>query len=195
MNGQAKPWDLLPKLTQEKIEDVGQIIINVRQECLLYYRPDLGDTPWSHGCRAYEWTRKAILKASKSIDYLSISNLENLQCHFWIDEVPVRFIKDDVLNPSSRAKKQSIDEILQGSLFGYGGASLTTWRYFIEINPITQELSRLVFAGINEHPEAIAFHEINLQNRSSLFSVTDPKPENQHMGPPTVGSKKFDDAV
>ncbi|HJN26147.1 MAG TPA: hypothetical protein QGG18_10835 [Rhodospirillales bacterium] len=131
-----KPWDYLPQLSEERLKIVAAMIVDARHAALSLFDEEAGDTAWSYGCRAYDWCRYSIIKASISGEYPWLSYYPNngLEFAFSIGEVPVRFYKGDPDKPNDRTLKQCHPELnqLELELFDKDICPNLLWRLAIE---------------------------------------------------------------
>lgn len=190
------PHQFHPDLTEERIKAISGIIQGARANCLDWHDPSSGDSPWSYGCRARAWTRQALRNAAKKPDYsfLSILKDQGQAFVFGICGIPVKFFKDHVEKPSPRVRKHSASELSQLSLFHFNGIDApkdVAWRFVFEVNPLTSEVIKIVFVGLDRHEETLCHYEIPLRdNVAKLYDPISDHEEGVELASPIVSKKK-----
>ncbi|MCR5943667.1 MULTISPECIES: hypothetical protein [Brucella] len=113
------PWDYHADLTEERLREVGAMIVDGRHAALDRFDAEAGDNGWTHGCRAFQFSRHRILTAVDSGEYPWLSAIDrSSQLVFKIGEVPIRIYKGLAEEPTGRTLRQSHGELLQlGMLF------------------------------------------------------------------------------
>ncbi|NTI50978.1 hypothetical protein G6L94_21885 [Agrobacterium rhizogenes] len=113
------PWDYHSDLTEDRLCEVGAMIVDGRHAALDRYDEEAGDNGWTHGCRAFQFGRFRILKAIDGGEYPWLTAIDrSLQLIFKIGEVPVRIYKGLAEEPTGRTLRQSYGELQQlGLLF------------------------------------------------------------------------------
>ncbi|WP_043366701.1 hypothetical protein [Belnapia sp. F-4-1] len=92
------PWDFHPALTEERLRICGRMLANARRDALAMASYELGDDPWSVGCRAFAFGRHRLERAASSGDYPWLEVLDD-SAHFVFviggngNGVPVRFYR------------------------------------------------------------------------------------------------------
>lgn len=106
-----KPWEIEPRLQQDYLCELGQIIRDVRHGTLDLYDPSDGDGPWSLGCRVYERTINVLEKSAESLPWLKVVREQSLYFLILIEGVPLRFYKGRVDSPPERTLRQDFPEL------------------------------------------------------------------------------------
>jgi hypothetical protein len=112
------PWDVEQKLTRERLLMLMDVIVRQRKELQPLYTK--GDSPWSHGCRAYSWILGGFEELEADLHargetWLRVERNNNF-FNLWIDEVLVRMYRGDPEKPRERTLR--IGQQLQGCLPG-----------------------------------------------------------------------------
>jgi hypothetical protein len=63
------PWDFHPALTEDRLRICARMLANARRDALAMASYELGDDPWSVGCRAFAFGRHRLQRAAASGDY------------------------------------------------------------------------------------------------------------------------------
>lgn len=118
-----KPWEVEPKLEMGRLLTLMDVFVQVRKELAPLYVK--GDSPWSHGCRAYSWILDRFEQLEKDLrargeTWLRTKRNNNFFL-MWIDEVLVRIYRGDPEKPNERALQ--IGQQLQTELVGVLGAT------------------------------------------------------------------------
>lgn len=191
------PHEFHTDLTKERIEAVGNIIYRARNACLEHHDEISGDTNWSYGCRARDWTRRAIREAAKNTEiypFLSVLEDSGQKFVFGISGIPVKFFKDDAEDPNERVRKHSVSEIRQLSLFSFLGiddSQDVVWRFVVESNPFSLEVLKIVFVGLDQHEDALCFYNVQLQDSvAKIHDIASIKEEGVELAAPVVSKKK-----
>ncbi|MBY3521711.1 hypothetical protein HFN70_21880 [Rhizobium laguerreae] len=113
------PWDYHPDLTEDRLCAVAAMIVDGRHAALERYDEEAGDNGWTHGCRAFQFSRARILRAIDGSESPWLTAIDrSLQLIFKIGEVPVRIDKGLPEEPTGRTLRQSYGELQQlGLLF------------------------------------------------------------------------------
>lgn len=118
MDERSKPWEIEPKLTQERLLLLMNVIVRVRRELQPLYTK--GDSPWSHGCRAYSWLLDGLQELEADLRARGETWLRTRRDNnfflMWIDDVLIRIYRGDPEKPNERALR--IGQQLQGRLPG-----------------------------------------------------------------------------
>ncbi|WP_135467946.1 hypothetical protein [Crenalkalicoccus roseus] len=111
------PWDLHPSLTAERLQVCARLLANARRDAIAMASHELGDDPWSIGCRAYAFSRHRLRRTAEAGHYPWLSVLdESHHFVFLIDEVPVRFYRGPAEEPTDRTLRCQEVEARQLSL-------------------------------------------------------------------------------
>jgi hypothetical protein len=113
-----KPWEVDPKLAKARILLVMEVIVKARRDLQPLYVK--GDSPWSHGCRAYAWILDGFEQLEHDLKERGETWLRTKRNNnffvLWIEDVVVRFYRGDPDLPNERALY--FGQQLQGSLPG-----------------------------------------------------------------------------
>lgn len=108
------PWEYHSDLTAERLAIVARLIADGRQAAVELFDEEVGDNGWTLGCRAFQFGRARILRATDSGEYPWLDVIDrSLQLIFKIGEVPVRIYKGDADEPTDRTLRQSLGELRQ----------------------------------------------------------------------------------
>jgi hypothetical protein len=114
MNRDFLPWKVYSPLTQQRLSIVGNLLREARHGTVELYDPLNGDTPWSHGCRAYVRQIHAIREGAKRYTWLTIlPDEEALRFTFAIGGIPIRFYRGAPDEAPERYLQKTFAEIRQ----------------------------------------------------------------------------------
>jgi hypothetical protein len=175
---EKSPQDYHPDLTPDRIQQAANLLISARNACNDFFDAENGDTNWSYGCRAREWTRQKFRDVVNkgTYPYLGIIEDSNQKFVLRIGEVPFKFFKEDVLDPTSRVMTVSFAEAKQMSLLALGGMNSSEslrWRLLIDTNH-DREIIGAAFVGFNESEESVCFYSIPVQDLATQVTDADP---------------------
>jgi hypothetical protein len=126
------PWEIEPALTKERLCHLARLLRDVRQGALTLYNPDEGDGPWSLGCRIYERTINIIQRESTDLPWLKVYRSDGLYFAIFIDDIPLRFYKGSIEEPTSRTLCQRLPEMMGTQLEFPFLQSEWFWRIAVE---------------------------------------------------------------
>src|SRR3982750_1941515 len=115
------PWDFHPALTEERLRICARMLANARRDALAMASYELGDDPWSVGCRAFAFGRHRLKRAAQSGEYPWLEVLDD-SAHFVFliggngAGVPVRFYRGLADEPTGRTLRRQEVEAEQLSL-------------------------------------------------------------------------------
>lgn len=116
-----KPWDVEAKLAKQRVLLIMDVIVKARRDLQPLYVK--GDSPWSHGCRAYAWILDGFEQLESDLKARNETWLRTKRNNnffvLWIEDVVVRFYRGDPEMPNQRALY--FGQQLQGSLPGILG--------------------------------------------------------------------------
>lgn len=191
------PQEFHADLTEERIKAVGNIIHHARNGCLEHHDEVAGDTNWSYGCRARDWTRQALRNSAantKEYPFLSILEDNGQKFVIGIAGIPVKFFKDDAEEPNARVRKHSASELSQLSLFHFNGVDApedVAWRFVVEINTIDLEVIKVVFVGLDQHEDTLCYYNVPLQDSvAKIYDMASTHEEGVELAAPMVSKKK-----
>lgn len=111
------PWDIHPALTADRLAVCARLLASARRDALAMASYELGDDPWSVGCRAYSFGRRRLARAAQSGQHNWLGILDDTHHFvFLIEDVPVRFYRGPAEEPSSRTLRRAQDEANQLTL-------------------------------------------------------------------------------
>ena len=111
------PWELHRALTEDRLRLCARLLAHARRDALAMAAYELGDDPWSVGCRAYAFGRHRLARAATSGAYNWLGVLDESNAFvFLIEDVPVRFYRGLADEPSSRMLRRHAEESHQLSL-------------------------------------------------------------------------------
>lgn len=185
------PWELNPELSEERLTDLANFIANVRDEVIELYDEDLGDTRLSLGMRAYECCRSRIINASKDgiFPWLSILTAEG-RFTFAIENVPVRFTRNDPKYLPDRKLVISENAMQQMSLFGNQPYAELRW-FFVFDTDYKSAADTVYFIGYSDLGEIVCQWQIPIEDNVVLISdVSNTLPQAVELNKPAVGLKQ-----
>jgi hypothetical protein len=113
-NNDWKPWTDYPEVKEEYLSIVANIIRQARKETLKLYDPVRGDNSWSHGVRAFVWSKFGLIEGSKAYPWLSLlDEVPRLRATFAICGRPFRFYRGIPEEPPSNYLSTTFAEIRQ----------------------------------------------------------------------------------
>lgn len=111
------PWELHPALTVERLRICARLLANARRDALAMASHELGDDPWSIGCRAYAFSRHRLRRTAEAGHYDWLGVLDDSHHFiFLIEDVPVRFYRGPADEPTERTLRRHEIESQQLSL-------------------------------------------------------------------------------
>jgi hypothetical protein len=75
------PWDFHPALTEDRLRICARLLTHARRDALAMASYELGDDPWSVGCRTFAFGRHRLKQAASSGDYPWLEVLDD-SAHF-----------------------------------------------------------------------------------------------------------------
>ena len=143
------PWDIHPALTEDRLRICARMLANARRDALAMASYELGDDPWSVGCRAFAFGRNRLARAasSGSFNWLGVLDESN-HFVFLIEDVPVRFYRGLADEPSVRTLRRHEEEASQLSLaIGVDAAEGLAFRIAVETGEAGR-VERVVFLAL-----------------------------------------------
>ena len=143
------PWHFHPALTEDRLRLCARLLANARRDAVAMAAYELGDDPWSVGCRAYAFGKERLKRAAASRQHNWLSVLD--QSHhfvFLIQDVPVRFYRGLADEPTDRTLRRQEAEAQQLDLaLGEDLASGLVFRLAIETSA-AGTVERVVFLAL-----------------------------------------------
>ncbi len=103
MTPEFEPWNSHSELTQSRLSILADEIRRVRRECVELHDPEVGDTTWGLGSRAYERTVFALTRLTDKFDWITVNpEAQHLAFSFNIGSVPMRYFRGDPEDPPSK---------------------------------------------------------------------------------------------
>ena len=162
------PWDFHPALTEERLRICARMLANARRDALAMASYELGDDPWSVGCRAFAFGRHRLERAASSGDYPWLEVLDD-SAHFVFviggngNGVPVRFYRGAAEEPTERTLKRQEVEVQQLSLaLGEAAAEGLAFRLAVETDG-TGRVDRVVFLALRGEDRVECFWPVPLE--------------------------------
>lgn len=189
----AKPWELVPSLTDEKLRTLADILMATRHEALRDHNPGSGDTGWGLGCRVYERSCHAIAQASEQWDWLEVLD-HPLHFVFTVDGIPLRFGRGDPDDPNPRLLRRGANEQeAQQLAFEFAddpGLIEWRWRLILETDPDTLEPTRVVLVQVSG--DAVVKGQWIVSGPPALLANDLPARPSEpiNLGPPSVRAKR-----
>ena len=143
------PWDIHPALTEDRLRVCASLLANARRDAVQLARPELGDDPWSVGCRAYAFGRQRLRRAveQRIHNWLTVLD-ESLSFTFAIDGIPVRFFRGAADEPTNRTLRRQTIEAEQLTLkLGEERAEGLVFRLALEATA-DSNVERVVFLAL-----------------------------------------------
>ncbi len=162
------PWDFHPALTEERLRVCARMLANARRDALAMASYELGDDPWSVGCRAFAFGRHRLQRAASSGDYPWLEVLDD-SAHFVFviggngQGVPVRFYRGAAEEPTERTLKRQEVEVQQLSLaLGETAAEGLAFRLAVETDGAGR-VDRVVFLALRGEDQVECFWPVPLE--------------------------------
>src|SRR6478672_3819444 len=164
------PWDFHPALTEERLRICGRMLANARRDALAMASYELGDDPWSVGCRAFAFGRHRLERAAQSGEYPWLEVLDD-SAHFVFvigsngQGVPVRFYRGAADEPTERTLRRQEIEVQQLSLaLGEAAAERLAFRLAVETGEAGR-VERVVFLVLRGEDRVECFWPVPLEPR------------------------------
>ncbi len=173
-----KPWDYNPDLTEDRIVELANFIVTVREEVIEMHDEELGDTRLSLGMRAYECCRSRLISLSDSgkHTWLSILTPER-RFTFCIGQTPVRFTRNDpryLPNKKLLVSEEAGKKFKQLSLFPENPCEDSAIRWFFVIDTYYKNPADVVyFVGYDESGFIQSQWLIPIEAKVSILSTLD----------------------
>ncbi len=111
------PWEFHPDLTQERLIQIAEFIVDGRRAAVELHNELEGDDGWTLGCRAFQFVRFRVLRAVDDGQYDWLKAIDRtMHLVFQIGQVPVRIYRGEPDEPTERTLNQTNDELNQLSL-------------------------------------------------------------------------------
>src|SRR5215213_6311735 len=161
------PWDFHPALTEDRLRIGARLLANARRDALAMASYELGDDPWSVGCRAFAFGRHRLERAAQSGEYPWLEVLDD-RAHFVFvigsngHGVPVRFYRGAADEPTERTLRRQEMEVQQLSLaFGEAAAEDLAFRLAVETGEAGR-VERVVFLALRGEDRVECFWPVPL---------------------------------
>jgi hypothetical protein len=162
------PWDYHPALTEERLRLCARMLAHARRDALAMASYELGDDPWSVGCRAFSFGRHRLQRAASSGDYPWLAVLDD-SAHFVFvigaegEGVPVRFYRGAADEPTERTLRRQEMEVQQLSLtLGEVAAEGLAFRLAVETGEAGW-VERVVFLALRGEDRVECFWPVSLE--------------------------------
>ncbi|MCB4825384.1 hypothetical protein [Roseicella aerolata] len=162
------PWDLHPALTEDRLRVCARMLANARRDALAMASYELGDDPWSIGCRAFAFGRHRLQRAAASGEYPWLEVLDD-SAHFVFvigtdgNGVPVRFYRGAAEEPTERTLRRQEVEMQQLSLaLGEVAAESLAFRFAVETGE-GGRVERVVFLALRGEDRVECFWPVPLE--------------------------------
>lgn len=189
------PWDVNASFTADRLQLLARTIAGSRAACLELYTPDLGDDPWTQGCRAYRWACHAIRKLHSSGQCPWLTVLEDqLAFTMMIDGHAIRMYRGDAANPSARSLKQGLGALNQASLFDLlpeAAPEESAWFWLMAVETDAEgSVVRIVIVQTNTGRESRVMWSIPLDEPVAVVAeLLSAERDGVDLPPPFVGPK------
>ena len=162
------PWELHPALSEERLRLCARMLANARRDALAMASYELGDDPWSVGCRAFAFGRHRLKRAASSGEYPWLEVLDD-SAHFVFliggngAGVPVRFYRGLAEEPTGRTLRRQEGEAEQLSLaLGEAAADGLVFRFAVETGE-GGRVERVVFLALRGEERVECFWPVPLE--------------------------------
>ncbi len=162
------PWDFHPALTEERLRICARMLAHARRDALAMASYEMGDDPWSVGCRAFAFGRHRLERAASSGDLPWLEVLDS-SAHFVFviggngNGVPVRFYRGAAEEPTERTLKRQEVEVQQLSLaLGETAAEGLAFRLAVETDGAGR-VDRVVFLALRGEDQVECFWPVPLE--------------------------------
>lgn len=132
------PEELHPDLQWDRLQEVAQALVDIRDDVVSLHDPDAGDGSWSLGCRVYERSCNALRAMEEDTPWLAVQTAPNsLAFLFLIGVVPCRFYKGEADVRAAQVTRMRGDEVRQLEIAFPDDypAMNCTWRFVVETTP------------------------------------------------------------
>ena len=162
------PWDFHPALAEDRLRICARMLANARRDALAMASYELGDDPWSVGCRAFAFGRHRLKRAAQSGEFPWLEVLDD-SAHFVFvigsngQGVPVRFYRGAADDPTERTLKRQEMEAEQLCLaFGEEAAEGLVFRFAVETGE-GGRVDRVVFLALRGEDRVECFWPVPLE--------------------------------
>lgn len=187
-----EPQDIHPQLTDERIDTVGQLIMEAHEDVI--ERAEPYDNGWSLGCRSHTWRSSRIAEAAMADDYPWLRLVDgSLRFVFSIEGIEVSMYRGSSESPKENILSRAVryPELQQMTFldeFEDDNPELV-WSYAMETGP-EGEVVNLQFVGTTSDGAVIAQRTVpidTLQAPLTSLNTEDYKPV--EVPPASVGLK------
>jgi hypothetical protein len=187
-----QPWALAPELKKEHLQQLANLLVQVRGEVIDRHEPELGDTRLSLGIRAYECCRSRIIFKDEEAEWSWLSILtENGRFTFAIDGVPVRFSRNDPSCLPERKLILSTEAQMQLALSENEQLSSAVRWFFVIDTPYDVPVEKAFVVGYSESNEIVCKWEIPLADLVPVVSSVDKDKPKAVVIPPAKAKLKL----
>src|SRR3954466_14330794 len=172
------PWDFHPALTEDRLRICARMLAHARRDALAMASYDLGDDPWSVGCRAFAFGRHRLKRAAASGDFPWLEVLDD-SAHFVFvigsngNGVPVRFYRGAADEPTERTLRRQEMEVQQLSLaLGEAAAEGLAFRLAVETGEAGR-VERVVFLALRGEDRVECFWPVPLELPAAAGGVAE----------------------
>jgi hypothetical protein len=161
------PWDFHPALTEERLRICARLLANARRDALAMASYELGDDPWSVGCRAFAFGRHRLKRAAASGDHPWLEVLDD-SAHFVFaigsngHGVPVRFYRGAADEPTDRTLQRQEMEVQQLSLALGEAATDLAFRFAVETGEAGR-VEQVIFLALRGEDRVECFWPVPLE--------------------------------
>ncbi|WP_426955586.1 hypothetical protein [Muricoccus radiodurans] len=161
------PWEFHPALTEERLRLCARMLANARRDALAMASYDLGDDPWSIGCRAFAFGRHRLKRAASSGEFPWLEVLDD-SAHFVFvigsngHGVPVRFYRGAADDPTDRTLRLQEIEAEQLNLALGEAADGLMFRFAVETGEAGR-VERVVFLALRGEDRVECFWPVPLE--------------------------------
>ena len=189
----SEPWELHPALTRRRLIAVAAILWKVRLDAARDAKWDLGDSPWSIGCVAYDRSCHALANAAVRPgyrDWLSVKQTPHRAFLIKIGGIPLRFYRGDPSQevPIKYAFASPLELFtIQESYDLFRSPKSAYCRLVVEIDDLCEPIS-VTFCQVASGGD-VAFNcwPIPVDEDMGSHALDDLREEAVEMPPPAVG--------
>lgn len=194
-SSRTKPWDLHPSLAEDRLRLCARLLANARRDAIALANEDLGDDPWSVGCRAFSFSRHRLQRVAEQKTYPWLRVLDEGMAFTFLlgtgtDAVPVRFFRGEAEAPTARTLRRLEQEAQQLTLaFGDRAEAGLMFRLAVETDT-RGHVSRVVFLafeGPTAEPRPVCTWPVPLEmpeaEKSERMSQLRLIPDDGYQGP------------
>lgn len=195
MRSSLLPWEIHQDLTRDRLVMIAGLIALGRNEALERYEPDVGDNPWTLGCRAYAFGKHQILRASGDGRHAWLQIVDGgQQFTFRVGGIPIRFYRGAADDPHQRTLQQAFPELKQLALAFGDGRDLRGMIFRLAVETgIDGEITQIIFLAFGGE-SVHCYWPIPLHSAATVLQpVQESRAEGVPLPAPTVRLSESDE--